>query len=60
MQTGKPETVTFVPVAFSDEEFKLLVGRVEVDEGSALAEYIHKTAMRSLNRKKRVKAEDQG
>lgn len=53
MQTGKPETVTYVPVAFSAEEFDLLVEKVGVGDGPALAEFIHNVIIRSLRRKAR-------
>lgn len=58
MQTGKPETVTFIPVAFSDDEFKLLVKKVGVSDGPALAEFIHNVIIRSLRRKARKGKED--
>jgi len=59
MQTGQPETVTFVPVAFSSEEFDLLVKKVGVSDGPALAEFIHNVIIRSLRRKGRTKKDVQ-
>ena len=58
MQTGKTETVTYVPVAFSDEEFALLVKKVGTSDGPALAEFIHNVIVRSLQRKPRKVKED--
>lgn len=53
MQTGEPRTVTFIPVAFSDEEREMLVKKVGTSAGPEMAEYIHKVVKRSLNRKAR-------
>lgn len=60
MQTSKAQTVHRLTVEFSEEEYRLLVVRVGDPEPGTEAEYIHDLVMRSLNRKKRVKAEDQG
>lgn len=57
MQTEQPETVTFVPVKFSEEEWEMLENRT--DTGYTPAEYIHDVVMRSLKRKKRVKEDVQ-
>lgn len=53
MQTEQPETVTFVPVKFSAEEWDMLESRTDVDNPPA--QYIHDVVMRSLKRKKRAK-----
>lgn len=60
MQTGELKTVTYIPVAFSDEEFELLIKKVGSNAGPKMAEYIHKVVKRSLNRKvRKAKGEDQ-
>lgn len=57
-QTAKPESVTFIKVEFTAEEFALLVERVGDYEAGAEAQFIHDATMRSLNRKKGKKVED--
>lgn len=51
MQTDKLETITFVRVGFSEDEYKLL--SAEVKPPGALADFIHRVVMRSLRRKAR-------
>lgn len=58
MQTGQTRTVTYVPVAFSDDEFDMLVKKVGSALGPDLAEYIYNIVMRSLKRKTRKVKED--
>lgn len=53
MQTEQPETVTFVPVKFSEEEWEMLESRTDVVNPPA--QYIHDVVMRSLRRKPRAK-----
>ena len=56
MENPGTETVTRVKVEFSEEEYKLLTGRVPV--GEVLADFIHRVVMRSLRRKAKKPKED--